>query len=219
MVLQLVRDTSAFMDRKVGQPTLRWEVLTVLVIGALGSIGLAYVGQQIMTTYDASETMRFPMAGLALTPVFGAGVLWLWYTFGIHLLANRVYGSRTPIRRILKATPWAMIPLGIANLARSGLLYLVVQDVDIATVIEEGDTFGLFDPIDLVMQAILTDTLFLLSPVIMILAIGLMGYLLVYAVQSAKNISRPEAARVVALLASVHVLYILWELAQAYGYL
>lgn len=217
MVRQLLRNPSAFMDRKVGQPTLRWEILTVLVIGALGSIGLAYLGRQILTTYDASEIVRFPVAGVVLAPVFGSVVLWLWYAFGSHLLANRVYGSRTPLRRTLKATPWALLPLGVANLVRSAVIYLVVQDLDVEAVIEGGDTFGLFDPISLVTAAVVTEPLFLIAPVVMVLAVLSTGTLLVHAVESAKALPRAEAVRVVALLVSIHLLSILWDLLRAYG--
>lgn len=219
MVLQLVRNPSMFMDRKVGQPTLRWEILTVLVIGALGAVGLAYVGRLVLSDYNASEILRFPVMGLVLTPVLGGLVLWLGYSLGIHLLANRVYNARSPLQRALKATPWAMLPLGLANLVRSAVLYVVVQDIDIEAVIAEGDTFGLLDPLTLVMEAVMTEPLYLIAPVVMLLATLLTGYLLVYAVQSAKDLTRDEATRVVAVLVGVHVVYVLWELAQVYGLL
>lgn len=217
MALQLLTNPAVFMDRKVGQPTLRWEILTVLLIGALGSVGFLYVGQLLLSTYEASETLRFPVIGVVLTPIVGSLVLWIGYAVGIHVLANRVYGSRNPLRRIVKATPWAMLPIGLANFVRSAVLYVVIQDVDIEAVIEEGNTFGLLDPITLVMQAAMTDPLYLLAPLTMLLAILMTGYLLVYAVESAKDLPREEAMRVVAVLVGIHVVYVLWSVLQVYG--
>lgn len=219
MVVQLVRNPATFMDRKVGQPTLRWEILAVLVIGAVGSVGLAYVGRQTMTAYDASEILRFPMIGLVLRPVFGIAVLWVGYSVGIHLLANRVYNARGPLVRVLKPAAWALLPMGLANLVRSAVLYVVIQDIDIETVVEEGDLFGLLDPITLVMDAITDEPLYLLAPLATLLAILGTGYLLVYAVRASKDLSREEATRVVAVLAGIHVMYVLWTVGQMVGVL
>lgn len=217
MVVELVRNPAAFMDRKVGEPTLRREILTLLVVGAVGSVGLAYVGRQMLSAYEAAEIIRFPLIGLVLRPLAGVFLLWLGYSLGIHLLANRVYNARGPISRVLKPTAWALLPMGFANLVRSAVLYLVVQDVDIATVIEEGELFGLFDPITLVMDAITTQPLYLLAPLASILSILVSGYLLVYAVQSAKDLSRPEGPRLVAALVGIHLAYVLWRAGQMLG--
>jgi hypothetical protein len=207
------------MERKIGEPTLRWEILAILAIGALGSLGLAYVGQAMLSEYGASETLRFPVMGLVLTPVIGSLLLWLGYSLGIHFLANRVYNSRGPLRRVMKVTPWALLPIGLANLVRSAVLYIVFQDIDIETVLEEGDTFGLLDPVNLVMEAGMTEPLYLIAPLAMMLAILLTGYLLVYAVQSAKDLPRPEAMRIVAPLVGMHMIYVIWGIAQVQGIL
>lgn len=217
MVLQLVRNPEMFMDRKVGRPTLRWEILTVLAIGALGAVGVAYVGQLTLSASSESESLQLPVIGLVLTPIIGSLVLWVGYSFGIDFLANRVYNSRNPLRRVLKTTPWAMLPLGLANLVRSAVLYFVFRDLDIGTVLEERDTFGLLDPLTVVMEAGMAQPLYLVAPFAMLVALLLTGYLLVFAVQTAKDHTRDEAIRVVAILVGIHVVYILWELAQVYG--
>lgn len=217
MVLQLVRNPEMFMDRKVGRPTLRWEILTVLAIGALGAVGVAYVGQLTLSASSESESLQLPVIGLVLTPIIGSLVLWVGYSFGIDFLANRVYDSRNPLRRVLKTTPWAMLPLGLANLVRSAVLYFVFRDLDIGTVLEERDTFGLLDPLTVVMEAGMAQPLYLIAPFAMLVALLLTGYLLVFAVQTAKDITRDEAIRVVAILVGIHVIYIFWELAQVYG--
>lgn len=217
MVVQLVRNPARFMDRKVGQPTIHWEVVTVLLVGAIGSVGLAYVGQQTLSSYDASELLRFPVMGLVVRPIAGMVVLWVGYSIGIHLLANRVYNARGPVARVLKPTAWALVPMGLANLVRTAVMYLIVQDVDIRAVLEQGDLFGLLDPITLVMDAIMDRPLYLLAPLATVVAIIASGYLLVYATQSAKDLPREEAIRTVAVLVGIHLAYVVWTVSQMVG--
>jgi hypothetical protein len=85
MVRKLVSQPGGFMERKVGQPNIRWEVVTVLVIGALGAAGLAYVGDQI-TRASGADYVVFPVIGTALEPIIGAFVLWVGYSVALHLI-------------------------------------------------------------------------------------------------------------------------------------
>ena len=59
------------MDRKVGQPHLRLEIVVVVLIGALGAAGNVYLGLEILDAVDR-EALRFPVLGSVLEPIFGA---------------------------------------------------------------------------------------------------------------------------------------------------
>jgi len=217
MVSQLLREPSAFMDRKVGQPNLRMEFVVVFTVGVLGAVGNAYVGLNIVDAMGDSETAQLPVAGYVAEPVIGAVLLWFGYSFGLHLISNRVFNTRDPLRRVLKATAWALIPVGVGNLLRLGVLYLVYTGVDYESVLAENDGTGFNTGLDAVLSEGASDPLYVLAPLITVLAALATGYLLVYATQSAKDLPREEAFRVVAPLVAVHVLYIAWSAVNALG--
>ena len=216
MVLQLVRSPGAFMDRKVGQPTLRMEIVVVLLIGAVGAIGYGYVGMGILDDTNM-ESLRFPVLGMVAKPIIGIVVLWLTYSVGLHVLANRVFNSRGPIRRLLKLVAWALIPVAVGNLIQSIAVYLAFQDVDYAASLGEAQTAGLNSGIDAVMAEGTSDPLYLLVPIALILSVLASGYLLVYAVQNAKDLDRDDARKAVGVLVGVHLVYLLWEAATVAG--
>jgi len=209
---QLVRSPGEFMEQKAGQPKIRTEVLTVLLVGFLGSLGAIYVTQEALAFTD-SDTAQITAIGLALEPIFGAVVLWIGYTLGLHALA-RYFDGRGVLRRLLKTTAWALIPLGVGNLLRSGAVYVLYQGIDIAAVVEEGSDGG---AVEAVAQAGAGEPLYLVGQILLLLGVLGSGYLMVYAVQTAKDLDRKPAIRAVAVPLSVHVLYLLWTTVQAVG--
>lgn len=211
MVRKLVVQPDGYMDRKVGQPKIRREIITVLMIGILGSLGLFYVGEQIINE-AAAETATFNVIGVVLGPVIGALVLWIGYSVALHVIALQ-FNGRGPIRRVFKLSAWALIPIGIGNLIKSIALYLVYQDIDVAEILADLPR----GPTDTVLAAGMEEPIYIAAVIISILLILWTGYLLIFAVQNAKNVSRDVALKVVAVPVAIHVLYVVWNLAQLLG--
>ena len=133
---QLVSSPDGFMERKAGQPNIRQEILTVLIVGALGSLGAVYIGQRALAVTE-NESAQLTAIGMAAEPIVGAVLLWVGYTLGLHVIARR-YGEHGVIRRLLKTTAWALIPVGVGNLLRSGALFLTYRGIDPQAVSIEG---------------------------------------------------------------------------------
>lgn len=206
------------MDRKVGQPNVRIEFFAILFFGVFGAIGHAYVGWQILTTRPEIDSLQFGVIGLVLEPVLGIVFLWAAYSIGLHLIADKAFQARGPLRRLLTLTAWALTPIAVGNLLRSAVIYLVFRDLEYRSILEEGQTAYL-EPIDAVMKTGMSEPLYLLAPVITMLAILASGSLMVFAAQNAKDLSHHEASKAVALLVAVHILYILREVAINLGVL
>lgn len=217
MVRQLIRDPDAFMERQIGKPTTRWELITLLVVGVLGAIGMAYIGTLIFEARPDNDNLNFPVIGLVLEPVIGIYILWIVYSVGIHLIANKVYNARGPIKRVFQASAWAMIPIGVANLVQTIAFYFVFQNIDIDQAISE--TTALEDPVDAVVQTGMEEPLYLIVPLVTILALAATWYLLVRAVEASKGLDRPDAVRTAGIIVGLHILYIVWQTLQVQGIL
>lgn len=205
------------MDRKVGQPNIWLEVVVVFAVGALGSIGHVYVAIGVQEALEDPESVYFSLIAYALEPVILVFVLWLGYSVGLHLIANRVFNARGPIRRLFKLTAWALVPLGVAYALRSVVLFLVYRTLEMEQVLAGDRSIGWSGALDAVVSEGTADPLYLLAPVLLLGGVLASAYLLVYAVQETKDLDRDAALRVVAVPAGVHSLYVLWTLVTLAG--
>jgi len=201
------------MEQKIGQPNIRRELVTLLAVGVLGALGSWYVGTQVLEAIEG-DTADLPVAGAVIEPVVGIFVLWAAYSVALHVLGN-VFGGRGPVRRLLKTVPWALIPIGIGNLVRTAATYLVYQGIDVPTVISEAR----LSPVEAVYAAGTGEPLFVAATVLLILTVLWSGYLMVVAVEQAKEIPRQQAIKAAAIPVGVHVLYLVWELLGGVGVL
>lgn len=215
MVLQLFTNPREFMDRKVGQPNLRIEFLVILIIGVLGTLGNAYFGLEVITApEEVRDTWRISAIAFALEPIFGIFVLWLYYSFSLHFIAERLFRARKPIRRILKLVAWALVPVAIGNVIRSIVLYVLVGDIEILSTVTEAETD---DAVQAIVNEAMTDPVFLIGPVAIILTLPVTGYLLLHALQTAKEVSRDDAIKAVGVVVGIHTLFLLRDLANVVG--
>lgn len=209
MVLQLFRSPAKFMDGKAGRTNLRLEIIIVLLIGAFGVLGNAFVAREIDQAVEM-EALRFPLLAFSIEPLLEIFLIWIGYAIGLHLIANRVYNARGPVFRVVKLAAWALIPLAIANLLRSGITYFAFQDVDYVEIIQEEEFTGFVGTLEPILEAGMAEPIYLLSPLVFILGILASGYLLIHAVEQAKGITREQARNAVGIVLGIHVLYILW---------
>lgn len=216
MVRQLFTAPSEFMERKSGLRSLRWETLVVLLIGVLGTVGHAYVAWDINTS-TGIDTLIFVMISYTIEPILGAFIIWVGYSVAVHLIANRVYSSRGPLSRTMKLVAWALLPIGVGNLLRSAVLYFVYTGVDWEQVLQDEDLTSLEQGIDVLLEVGMEEPVYAIAPLLLILAVLATGYLLIPAVQAAKDLSRNNARRVAGVVVGIHVLYLLRELVNVVG--
>jgi len=209
-LVQLFVDPDTFMERKLDEPSLRTELVAIFLIGVLGVPGFAYAGQQAFEVSER-EGVVFMIYGESLTPVFGALLLWIAYAVAFHLLA-RFYRGRGEIYRMLKGVAWGLLPIGVGNLVKSIALIVALQSVDVTEYLGfEADTSA-EEGLNEYIAAGMGDPIGILGGVVFLLSIIASGYLLVSAVQHAKELSREEALRIVAVPVIAYTAYMGWEL-------
>lgn len=209
MVRQLITGPSAYMQRKTGEPSIKWELLTLFIIGALSVPGIYLITQEVLAETESDE-MRFVVAGWIIRPILIIFGLWIAYSIVLHFL-SRHYNGRGPIRDLFKGIAWALVPLGLANLVQTAALYFAFTDV---TVTQELEGIGPSEQMDSLMQTLVNDPFVMASTLVIIGALLWSGYLMSFVVEHAKNVSREDARKIVAVPITVHVLLVIWALIQ-----
>jgi hypothetical protein len=200
------------MERKAGKPKIRQEILTVLIVGVLGSLGAIYIGQRALAVTE-SESAQLTAIGMAVEPIVGAVLLWVGYTLGMHIIARR-YGGHGVIRRLLKTTAWALIPVGVGNLLRSGTFFLTYRGIDPQAVSIEGPNS---DVVQAFADAGVGEPLYLVGQVLLLFGVLWSGYLMTHAVQWSKDLDWEGALRTAAVPVAIHALYVLWVTVESFG--
>jgi len=210
MVRQLITAPNRFFDRKVGQAHLRFELVVVILVGALSLPGIIYLGLEILEASRTAE-MRFTVTGRVVRPVFIMLVLWVVYTLFFHFFSLLYRGRGSP-SRVLKGVAWAFLPIGLGNLVKSVGLFLALRDENFDDLL---DGLSTAEQAQSVFDAAMTDPLMIGAMVIMAATILWSGYLMVFVVEHAKGVSHEEARRVVAVPVVLHVLAIVWAIVRS----
>lgn len=207
MVTKLVTDPHAFFGPKARRRGLWLEVVVVALSGALGSLGLVYVVQLFLSMADAAVYSTIQAVGFVATPVIGIFAYWLGAALLCHIIAGR-FRSRGPMGRLLKLSAWALLPIGLGNLARSAALYFAYADVSPDGVAIGTGSFQEQMAAFTAQQA--GDPALLLSSIVLVLTVAWSGYLLSVAVEAAKQgLSETEARKTAAVPTVIFVVVLL----------
>lgn len=209
MVLQFVTDPDGFIERKVGQAHIRLELLIVLLVGAMSIPGILYVSLEVLETTNAAE-MRIAAAGRVIRPLIVMLVLWAAYAILMHFLSAH-YGGRNPPSQVLKGAAWALIPVGIGNLAQSAALFLVFRNADVESRMDGIDPS---EQLSSVIDSSMSEPIMLGATVVFAATLLVSGYLLISVVEHAKGLQRDDARKVVAVPVALHLLVVVWAVIQ-----
>lgn len=210
MAIQLATDPDGFMERKVGQAHIRFEVLIVLLVGAMSVPGVLFVVLEILEVQGSAE-MRIAAAGRVLRPLVIMLILWVAYTVILHFLSAH-YGGRNPPSQVLKGAAWALIPVGIGNLVKSGALFLVFRDADVE---QRMDGVDPAERMAAVFESSMNEPVMIAATVVFAATILLTGYLLMLVVRHAKGLDRDQAIRIAAVPVVLHLLVVVLALVQS----
>ncbi|MFB6119960.1 MAG: Yip1 family protein [Halobacteriaceae archaeon] len=217
MVRELVTDPQAFFKGKAQNRSVVLEVVIVLAVGGIGIIGSYYFAQRVFDLATTGGYSNFQALGLVIRPLLGIVGLWIGGVFIAHFLAG-LFNGRGPIRRLLKLSAWAMVPLAVGNAVRSAAVYLTYNNIQ-ADDVDFGFAGG-FNEQAAVLRAEITNTpLMLVAMVVSILSGVAMWYLLSYAVAAAKSIDVSDARKVAAVPAGIYILFLLNETLSSLGVL
>lgn len=138
MYRALLFDPERFYDEFVGDRGLRSEVLTVIFVGIVGSIGTFLAVETIRSEFDAGlagdtlpQALSTRLWAEALGPLLGAFVLWFALALTLYLV-SWAYSTLGGFYTTVKKSAWALVPLAFANLiATIGYIVTALQtDVD-----------------------------------------------------------------------------------------
>lgn len=209
MALDLVTDPRGFFERKVGEPHIRTEIVLVLLIGALQLPGTLYVISQVLDE-EASAEMRIAAAGWVIRPLLIMLLLWVGYSVIIHLISGH-FGGRNPPGQIFKGAAWAFLPIGLGNLAQAAALFLIFRNADVG---ERLDGLTPAHRLEAVFESSMNEPLMMVAVLVFGLSILVSAYLLIWVVISAKELTREDALKVVAVPTIVHLAFVVWALVQ-----
>lgn len=211
-IRQLLFDPEGFMERKVGGPSYKSEMLIVLLLGALAVPGNYFLGEAVLDA-TTSDMMRFTVFGQILGPVILLGVLWILLSVAFHFLSNHFRGQGG-IGRVLKATGWGMIPIGIGAIAHSVASYFVYPDVDAdAAITQAGWTQA--EQFQAVAAEGMHEPIMLAALAIFALSVVWSGYIMAIGVKHAKRISHEDAMKTVAVPLGIYMLFFLLAVVRA----
>ncbi len=123
-----------FYEEEAGQRGLRFEVLLILLIGAVGSALFYYViTQQLFSVVHMGPTSTRPVGAVilpeqsvqqlrlsALTgPLAGAFGLWIGYSLALYAV-SWLYTDVGSVFHVMKNTAWALLPFLFFNVFRYG---------------------------------------------------------------------------------------------------
>lgn len=205
----LVTDFESFIERKVNRRGVRYEVLLVLFIGALGSAGMYYLSQQVMEASRLDE-MAFVAIGRTIRPVGTLILLWVLYTVFFYFVTNH-FGGYGHARRLVKGIAWAFMPFALANIVRSAALWWTYQDFPFQ---DEFQGVGPGDHYESILQAGLMEPAMLVATAVLVLCIVWSGYLMMQALQQARSVSRQTALRIVAVPYAIHIILVVYNVYQ-----
>jgi hypothetical protein len=217
MVRELVTDPRAFFDGKAQDRSITREVTVVILVGLLGSAGAYYFTQRVFDLAETSGYSNFQMIGMTIEPIIGIGAFWLGGAVAAHFLAG-FYQGRGPIRRLLKLSAWATVPIAVGNAVRSVVIYLSYNDVT-ADQVNFDDTTTFDEKAAAIREAVSNDALVVVSFVVTILSVVAAWFLLSYAVATAKQVEIDDARKIAALPSAVFVLWLLNAMLTSLGVL
>lgn len=216
MVRELVTDPESYLGRKATDRGLSREIGVLLLIGAFGAIGVAYVAQFVLGTFPGTrDNLRLSYVSNGAAVFFGPFILWAYYA-AVLQVGLRFSNDRGPISRLLKVIPWALVPIAVGNLVSSIVAVIAVRGTEIPSEIpgtspgaEYAYVSGLY----------LDDPLFLVAALVMVVLIGYSAYLMAIGVSLARDVDYDTARRVTGVAAAGHGLYVAYTALKAAGFL
>lgn len=217
MVSELFTSPGTYLQRKVRERSLWREAVVVFVVGVLGSVGHYYLLQRYLESVETAGYTLLNGVGIVIAPIGGIFVFWIGSAILAHVLANYT-NSRGPIRRLIKLSAWATVPIGIGNALRSAAVFIAYRDVEPDEINIDANSFDVryAEFQDLHM----TDPIVVGASVLLILSFVWAGYILSIGVRSSKQgISQTEARVVAAVPTGLFVLYFVYVLGSRLGVL
>jgi len=210
MYQKLLTEPSAFMKSSLRGRTLRKEAFVVTLIGLLGAIGPIYIGKQLLDQTETVPYLEFQIFGQIFQPVLIAFVAWFGYSMVAHLIANRL-NSRSPFKRLLRPTAWALVPLGIGYLIRS-VAIIVSAQLNPPEIEVQGAGGAEAIVREFMIVQVFAEPVVIVATVVLLGTLGWTGYLFAHAIEHAKELDSDTALKIAAVPVGIHAIVIIYDL-------
>lgn len=219
----LLTDPERFYDDLIGSRGIGRELLLVLVVGAVGTVGNYFVYETLRSLYtdlgvQVSGDVNFALWRQVLGPVLGIVALWIALTTALYVI-GWLYSSLGEYFHLLKRTAWTMVPLVFANLIHT------IAALYVAFTLTEDDLAGTealsSDPAEQAGQIWLEasgEMALVVTSAVGVVFVAWVGYLAAYAVLDVRKLELGEAYRVAAVPVAAYGLYVLYQAYVAFSY-
>ncbi|WP_317175768.1 YIP1 family protein [Halomontanus rarus] len=216
MLRRIVRYPESMLRSRISTVGVKREAVLVVVLGALGSIGIGYFSWQMFATHtEPPSYLEFTLIGESLGPLLMLLGFWIWYALCAHFLAKLYNGSR-PFIRAFRASAWALVPIGIWYLLRSIVVIALFLSVEFP---EDPDGIEAEAQIQTVMELGLDSPVYVVTLLLGLVFTVWSWHLLAVGIAEAKEVSLDDAKKVAVVPAGTVALYIVWLALQWQGIL
>lgn len=207
-----------FYDNYLSKHGLKFEVLVVLIIGAIGSVGFYFGVQEILSEFAlGAETDINPdqppmdqntarqVRSQILHPIIGIALLWLYYAT-VYYLGSWFFSGHGTFYRLIKNTAWALVPMAVANLVLTVGMVYTFNGLEIEARLPglpQRNVAFLFD------QAY-TQLPMILVPLVKIAVLAWVAYIGAAAISDAMKLPKERSLRIAAVASALHAGYLLW---------
>lgn len=219
----LLTDPRRFYDDMIGSRGITREVLFVLVVGLIGTVGNYFV---LQTLRPLAEDEGVQLAGdatfalwrMVLGPVIGAVALWVVLTTALYAL-GWLYSSIGEYFHLLKRAAWALVPLAIANLIYAATALFVAFTLTADDVGPyESTPVQAAETADMVWMEAAAELPMVIGAAVAVVFVAWAGYIAAHAVVDVRDLELSEAYRVAAVPTVAYALYVLYGAFTAFTY-
>jgi len=214
---------SVFYEEEAGERGLRFEILLILFIGAVGT-GISYLLiQELFTVVSFSPTpppdaVTLPEQALRqirlqtyATPLIGAFGIWVTFTLSLYA-TSWFYSDVGSVFHILKNTAWALLPILFFYIVRFGGMVATIMMMSEDELTEQmREASSLTNPDNIAPQVLsyATDsTITMAATAIGFVFVLWAGYIAAHGIKDVRGIELDQAYRATAFPVAGFILYV-----------
>lgn len=196
------------VQQRTDRRGLKREAAVVVLSGLIGGVGMVYVsGMALNAVEGENPALRYALIGRSLQPILITLAAWILYAVLPHVL-SRFYNARGPVSRLLRASAWAIVPLGLWNLVRSVTTAVAFMGKEIPA-----DPEGMEVKAELtgILELGYTDPVYIIGFGSGIFFVVWSWIILTEGVEKAKDMNHDQALKLAAVPTGLMALYILYR--------
>lgn len=207
----LLFDPERFYEEYAGDQGILREVLLVVAIGLVGTVGTFYAVSRVMSPYSTTDadleySVEFQLWNEAVSPLLTVIVLWLGLVAALYAI-SWLYTEAGSLYLLLKYAAWSLVPLVFANAIQTAAYVYTAYGADVDANHSGTLTEDIYQSI---WGQVGNEPVVLVATAISVVFVLWVGYIAAHAVAAVRDLSIDEGYRVVALPVVAYVGYVLY---------